>query len=468
MRTALLTILSCTALSACSLAPTFDATRDPHLPEMAQFEGTGAPGESFATIGWWDFFQDEDLKRLITATLKDNRSLQLSAARVTESRALIGFVRADQFPFLDISATAQRADLGNARGASGPFNDFGTFGNLSFEVDLWGRYQNATEAQRHVLLSSEYAHRTVTLSLVAQAAQLYFSLVDLDNRLKISERTITNRADATKLIRARFDKGIIPQLDVNQAEIEEADAHITRASLQRERRIVENALQALQGQTRGSIIRGNSLHESFKSPSIPLGVPAALLSRRPDVQAAEEDVRAEYARIGVAEAQRLPSLSLVGSLGLRSSDSSEFFENDALSWDAGGGIFSPLLNYGKNIARVEAQTARAEQALRRYEETVIRAVQEVEDAVASIETYNDEYQARRSQRKAAQNAARLSRARYNDGVAPYLEVLDIERSLFDAELGESVTYQRYLSSIVQLYKALGGGWSSQDQEASAQ
>ena len=217
-------------------------------------------------------------------------------------------------------------------------------------------------------------------------------------------------------------------------------------------------MQAIQGQTSGEIKRNKTLTDSFKTFDIPAGVPAALLSRRPDVQAAEETVRAEYARIGVAEAQRLPTLSLFGSLGLRSSDDSNFLDADSKSWGFGGGLFSPLLDWGKNKARAEAQTARAEQAVKQYEETVIRSVEEVNDAIASVETYKKEYLAWSEQKVAAANAGRLSWARYNDGVAPFIEVLDIERSLFDAELGESLTYQLYLSSIVKLYKALGGGW----------
>ncbi len=451
--------LSMACLVSCSLAPTFSPEQDATIELPDTFVGGLPKGESIANTAWWDLFKDSELKSLVQATLEDNRTLRQSAARIAEAQALVGFVRADQFPFLDISASAQRGDLGNAIGAEGIVNDFGAFGDLSFEVDLWGRYRNATAAQRHELLSSEYGFRSITISLVAQVAQLYFTLVDLDNRVAISNRTIANRHDATKLITARFSKGIIPMLDVNQAQIEEAEARIELASLERERRIVINALLALEGKTSGKIVRKRSLENTYDFLDIPTGVPAALLSRRPDVQAAEEVVRAEYARIGIAEAQRLPSLSLFGSLGLRSSESDDFFDSDSRSWNAGGGLFGPLLNWGKNKSRVEAQDARAEQALQSYEDTVIRAVQEVEDAIASIETYKQEYTARTSQRVAATNAARLSRARYNDGVAPYLEVLDVERSLFQAELGESATFQRYLSSIVQLYKALGGGWN---------
>lgn len=450
-------------LASCSLAPTFSPVVDSSvtLPEVS--EGVAVRGESIANKAWWDIFQDQHLRTLIEHVLADNRSLAISAARIMEARALLGFVRADQFPFLDVAASAQRGDLGNVEGTTGPINDFSMLGELSFEVDLWGKLRNATEAQRRDLLSTEAAYRTVTIALVSETARLYFTLVDLDNRVMIAQRTIENRSNATRLIRARFEKGIIPQLDLNQAQIEEADAKISLAALERERRIVENALRSLQGRTGGEVLRRASLEGSLKTLDIPGDVPAALLSRRPDVQAAEEAVHSAYALIGVAEAQRLPSLSLTGSLGLRSDTDSGFFDADSRSWSAGGGLFGPLLNWNKNISRVEVQNARAEQALNNYEDRLISAAQEVSDALIAITTYQDELIARGMQREAAANAARLSRARYDDGIAPYIEVLDIERSLFSAELGESEAQQRYLSAIVQLYKALGGGWQVPDQ-----
>lgn len=441
--------------AGCSLAPDYQR---PELPIGDKYEGSIPDGQAIANTAWWDLFKDPALHVLINAALKENRSLQVMAARVAEARALVGYVRADQYPFVDISGLAGRNDAGGALQGLGPVNDFGVFADLSFEVDLWGRLWNATEAQQRELLSAQHTQHSLLISLVAQTAQLYFNLIDLDMRAAIAERTIGNRRNATRLIRARFSQGIIPELDVNQAEIEEGDAMVSLAAIERERRLVLNALQTICGRSLGPVDRRATLADSFSVFELPAGVPAGLLERRPDVMAAEEAIRAEYARIGVAEAQRLPGLSILGSLGLRSQKSQDLFDVDSRSWSIGGQLLSPLIDWGKNKARVEAQKARAQQALKSYEDTVLRAVEEVEDAVASIETYRTEHEARKMQVKAASNAARLSRARYDDGVTPYLEVLDIERSLFDAELGASLTYQRYLSSLAQLYKALGGGW----------
>jgi len=291
--------------AGCSLAPDYER---PVIPLGEKYEGPVIQGESAANLQWWDLFKDPALQSLIRQTLNENRNLQIMLARVAEARALVGYVRADQFPFVDISASAGRSAAGSAVGYVGPVNDFGAFADLSFEVDLWAKLYNATEAQQRLLISEQYTQNSVVISLVAQTAQLYFTLVDLDTRIAIAERTLANRRESTRLIRARFSQVIIPELDVNQAEIEEGDAQASLATLERDRRLVINALQTLSGRAYGQIERRPSLEGSIMLYELPPGVPAVLLQRRPDIMAAEEVIRAEYASIGVAEAQRLPSI----------------------------------------------------------------------------------------------------------------------------------------------------------------
>ena len=217
-------------------------------------------------------------------------------------------------------------------------------------------------------------------------------------------------------------------------------------------------MRVILGQTSGEIQRASYLSRSVIKFELPAQVPATLLERRPDLQQSEALVRAEYERVGIARAQQLPAVSLFGFLGLRSSETDDFFSSNGKSWGIGAGLLSPLIDWGKNAARVEAEKARAEQTVLAYEQAVFRSVQEVEDALVGISTFEEEHKHRQLQVKSASNAARLSRARYDDGVAPYLEVLDVERSQFSAELADSSTFRQYLSSIVLLYKALGGGW----------
>lgn len=445
-------------LSACSLGP--DYTR-PEVTLPEHYVEPPVSGDSFANLPWWEVFKDEKLRELIRVALAENKDLLVAAARIDQARALLGFTRADQFPRLDGSGNGSRIEPGKESFVSvaEEFNDFGLFGALAFELDIWGKLRRATEAQRAELLATEYIRSAVTISLVSQVASTYFLLLDLDNRLSLSKVTLKNRGNATAIIQARFDKGVVAELDLNQAQIEESDAAVTVASLQRDLRQGENALSILLGKPPSIIVRGAGLEKQLLSTEVPAGFPASLLERRPDVIAAEERLKAEVARIGVAKAQRLPSLNLLGFVGLQSEETSELLTRDAFTWSIGGDFLGPLIDFGKGRSRVAGAEARAEEARHGYEQTVIQAVREVEDAAVAIRTFAEEYKSRTAQAKAARNAAKLSRARYDEGVTSYLEVLDIERSLFDAELSASIARQRHLSSVVQLYKALGGGWS---------
>jgi multidrug efflux system outer membrane protein len=337
--------------------------------------------------------------------------------------------------------------------------DYGLAANLSFELDLWGQYRRATEAAQADLLATEAAYRNVTISLVANVASFYLLLRDLDQRLQISRDTVETRRESLQIIEARFDKGTVPELDVNQAEVELAVAEAAVANFERQVVQAENALRILLGRNPGPVTRGLRLDEQVFPPAVPAGLPSELVQRRPDVVQAEEILIAETARIGVAEALRYPSISLTGSFGWASDELSGLTSSSAETWGFGGGLFAPIFNSGALEAQAEAQRERTEQALLDYELTLQQAFREVEDALVAVRTFREEHAARLRQVTAARNAARLSKARYDGGVVDYLEVLDSERARFNAELDESATLQRYLNAIVELYKALGGGWN---------
>jgi multidrug efflux system outer membrane protein len=284
-------------------------------------------------------------------------------------------------------------------------------------------------------------------------------LSDLDARLAISRRTVEGRAGSLEIIQARFDQGTVPELDVNQAQIELSIAEAAVASFERQVAQVEHALATLLGRSPGPITRGMALDEQVFPPEVPAGLPSELLKRRPDVVDAEERLVSATALVGVAEALRYPSITLTGRLGAISDDLADLDSSDAETWNIAGGIFAPIFNAGQLRAQADAQRARAEQALRDYEAILLQSFREVEDALVAVRTLRDEHAARNRQVVAARNAARLSRARYDGGVVDYLEVLDSERSLFGSELDESATLRQSLDSVVLLYKALGGGWS---------
>ena len=455
-------------LGGCAAGPDYER---PELEVPENYIQPVQQGESFANTPWWELFEDPQLQELIRIALEENQDLGIAAARVEEFRAVLGVTRADQFPTVDITASgAQTEGSDNVFPGSVPgfgndkVENYRLSADVFWELDLFGRLRRSTEAARAQLLATEEAQRSITISLVASVASSYMLLRDLDAQLEIARRTESTRTDSLGIIQARFDKGTVPKLDVNQAEIELAVAQAAVAVAERAVTQTENALAVLLGRNPGAIPRGLALEQQTLPPGIPSGLPSELLQRRPDVLASEAELAAQTARIGVAQAARWPSLSLTGALGFESDDLSTLTDSGSDFWSAGLGIVQPLFNAGRNRSRVEAEEARTEQALLAYEQTVQRAFREVEDALVAVRTYRAEHEARKRQVAAARSAATLSRARYDGGVTSYLEVLDTERSLFNAELTESQTLRLYINAIIELYKALGGGWNPESNE----
>jgi len=455
-----LLVLALTA-SGCAVGPKYVR------PEMEVPEGYVQPASpestAAANLPWWDLFQDAQLDTLLRTALAENKDLKISMARIDEARAALGISRADQFPSIQYSGAAARGKTSEevVRGVGGSTtNHFNLGADRFYEADLWGKYRRATESSRAALLSTEYAATNVTISLVANVASTYFLLRDLDARLEIARQTLVSRQDALKLMRDKFEGGIIPELDVHQAEIQEAIAAAAVPELEAQMVQTQNALSILLGHPPGPIVRGLTLEEQVLPPDIPAGLPADLLERRPDVRATEEALHAQTARIGVAQAARLPAISLTAAGGVESSDLDQFFTQGASFWNIGANLFGPLLDFGKRKSAVEVERARTEQAVQQYELSVLQALREVEDALISVRTSRERYVALQRQVVAAQSALTLSQLRYDGGVTSYLEVLDSERSLFESQLLESQVLQQHLVSIVQLYKALGGGWQT--------
>ena len=447
-------------VAGCTLTPDYER------PELAVPQAYVEPAKteaSFANLPWWELFEDDVLVSLIQASLEHNKDLAIAVARIDEARAALGVVRANQYPFIDAGASAGRTKGSEAiNPLSSDSSDFyDVTAQATFEVDLWGRLSRSTEAARAELLATEATQRNVTITLVSQVATTYLLLLDLDERLAISRRTRETREEYLGIIQARFDKGTVPQLDVAQAEIEAADAEASIATFDRLVHQTENALRVLIGAYPGPIARGTTLEDQQMRGDIPAGLPIELLERRPDVFAAEQQLAAETARIGVARANRLPSLALTGSYGSQTEEFSDLLSGNSERWSFFADLFAPIFNSGQLKNLETAQRARTEQALLSYELTVLEALRDVEDRLIEVRTNAAEHKARLRQREAARDAARLSRARYDGGVVSYLEVLDSERSLFQAELLASQTTQQQLSAVVRLYQALGGGWPAQ-------
>lgn len=461
-RTALTVLLPALLLAGCKMGPDYV---QPPVPQPETYRQPAPSGESIANVDWWDLFQDPVLQGLIGIALEENRDLRVALARIAEARAQAGFAKADLYPRVDIAAGADLAEARTDEGDGVPTRDVFLAADVSYEVDLWGRIRRANEAAVQELLATEEAYRSVTITLVSDVASLYLSLLDLDNRLDIARRTVDARRESYEIMRIRHEAGMINEVDLNQSEILLADAEASVEVFLRSRVQTENAISVLLGSTPEEIQRGLSLAEQVFPPEIPVGLPSELIQRRPDILQAERRLAAQTARIGVAEALKFPSLRLTGTAGVSSDLTDGGLTTGFLG--LGASLLAPIFNAGKNQRRVEIEVARTEQLLNQYEQTILTAFREVEDAIVATYTYRSEHEARQRQVEAATNAANLSWVRYEGGMTSYLEVLDLQRSQFSAELQASAALQQQLASVVELYKALGGGWSVAEAETGA-
>ena len=406
--------------------------------------------ESVADTPWWELFGDSVLVALIDTALVNNRDLRASVARITESRAALGIVRSQLFPRLDYAADGSYSGtLGEDGEADGTA---GAFLAASWQVDLWGRFRRQKEAALQELLATEEAYRGVTISLVAEIANGYLLLRDLDNRLDISEKTLELWQERLDVVQTRFDAGMVNEVDLNQAQIQVYQAEAQVQAFDRLRGQTENAISILIGDLPGDIDRGLPLVEQVFPPDIPSGLPSDLLQRRPDIMQAERQLHAQTARIGAAQALRFPQFSLTADLG------AQFADNTTGLFGLGAQLLGPIYNAGQISSEIEVELARTEQLINVYEQTILNAYREVDDALISVRTYRAEFDARSRQVVAAKHAAELSWTRYEGGLTSYLEVLDLQRSWFSSRLSASETLQLQLTSIVRLYQALGGGW----------
>jgi len=449
-----LTVFAVILVSGCTMGPKFEKPVV-ETPEMYRSQVSNA--DSIINLAWWELFQDTTLDTLVENALKNNREIQIAASRMEEARAFLGFTKADQYPKVDISANATRGNLVQGIQLEELSNNFFIAPVLGWELDFWGKYRQASEAARSELLASEFGLRKLQISLITDVVSTYFSLIDFRQRLNIARSTLELREKSLDIMQKRFDKGIIPEIDVYQARIQREIAAGAIPLFERQLILTENILSILLGRLPQSYMLDEGPDLFLQPPDIPAGLPAQLLERRPDIAEAEFLLRAQTARIGVAEAQRLPSISLTGMLGKATDDLSQLSTGE-LGWSISGTLFGPIFNFNKNIRRVDIEEERARQALLRYESTVLQAFREVEDALAEVQTYRDQLTAKQREYEAAYGAAQLSRSRYDKGVTSYLEVLEAERSLFNVELQYSEIRAFFNNSYVRLYKALGGGW----------
>ena len=417
--------------------------------------------DSITNMDWWDVYQDTVLQSLIQYAVDSNLNLLTAVARVEEAQAILGYSKANLGPSFGVSAAARARDFGDQAGEAGVAfntNSYSVLGNISWEIDIWGKLRHANRAAYADLMSTEENRKSIYISLVSQVAELYFNMRGLDDRLKITQRTYETRLEYLRIINLRFEKGEVSELDKLQAEQIAADAKAQLYSLERAIIFTENAINILVGKPYSPIVRGLQNDQQFLPLDIPSGLPSELLERRPDIQSAEQQLVAQTERIGVAVAMRFPTLSLTGLLGVASPDISKLFVPGAVLGSVTGQLAGPLFQFGQNKRRVEAERARAKQYAYQYEQTILEAFAEVENSLAEIRTYTNEFEARQQQVAATEKSLMLSKALYDNGYTSFLQVLDAERNLYYSEFEKSLALQNQLTSSVRLYKALGGGW----------
>jgi multidrug efflux system outer membrane protein len=442
-------------LSGCMLGPDFQKPQYSG-PERYRFDTAGIT--TTVNLRWWELMDDPVLDTLIKTAIEENKDVLIAAARLESARINIGYTKAEQWPVFNFGAGVSGS--GTESSVTSGFTIYPAF---SWEIGFWGKYRRMNEAARAEYIASEYAKRTVQLSLVSAVASTYFSILASYDQLAIAENTLATRDSALIIMNDKYEGGMITRMDYNQAKIQRDIAAATIPTYKRIIAINENSLSILLGKMPQHIIVGRPFYEHKYEMDIPAGVPSELIKRRPDVMQAEALYEAQNARIGVAEALRWPSLSLTGLLGVASTDLLSL-NAIGLTWSASADILGPLFMFKQNKNRVEMAKQNALMSLINYEKTVQQAFKDVEDALVSISTYREEVKVQESRTKTAVESEALSYVRYNEGSTTYLEVLEQQRESFSSQLQVLTARLNLLNSYILLYKALGGGWLSPEEE----
>lgn len=427
--------------------------------DKAPQQASAASEPSFGDQKWWEVFQDPQLQQLIRTALEQNYDVRIAATRILQAQAVLGITRADQLPTVGAGASAVNQRSAKQKPLPELETNASAVGaSMSWDLDFWGKYRRATEAARANLLATEWARRAVTNTLVSQVAAAYFELRTYDLQLEIAKRTLASRQESLQLTRTLADGGAGTMLDVRQAEQLVAVAAGNIPDLERRIQQQENLISALLGNNPGPIARGMKLTEQPHLPEVPAGIPSRLLERRPDIRAAEAQLMAANAQIGVAKAAYFPQITLTATGGFQSSALTSLFTGPAGFWNFGGSLAQPIFAGGRIKSGARLSEARQEEMVLTYQQTIQQAFRGVSDALVG---YEKSHEFRRHQEelvRAAQDAAQLSETRYQGGATSYLEVLTNETNAFNAELGLTQAQLSELLNLVEIYRNLGGGW----------
>lgn len=461
------TLVALLAAGCASLAPEYQR---PALPVPATYAEAGHPGhpglaaqqpDAAARITWQGYFSDPTLQGLIATALDNNRDLRAALLRVEEARALYGIQRADQFPTIGVQADGSRSRVPGDLNLTGQPQVTSQYqvgvGMASWELDFWGRVRSLNEAALQNYLATEAAGQAATLSLIAQVADSYLTLRELDERLELTRETIESRAESLRIFRRRFEVGAISKLDLTQVETLWQQAKALGAELEQTRAAQAHSLELLVGAPLNLPQHQTRLNDDAVMHALPAGLPSDLLTNRPDIVAAEHQLQAANANIGAARAAFLPSITLTGAFGTASAELDGLFAGGSRAWNFAPSINLPIFDAGRRQASLDLTEVRRDQAVANYEKTIQTAFRDVSDALSARRWLADQVEVLRATVAAQEERARLAQLRYDHGASPYLEVLDAKRDLLAAQQQLVQTRRALLSSRVGLYAALGGG-----------
>lgn len=458
-------LVAACALAGCAVGPVY---RRPDVAPVAEFRSQVGPSEatSIADLPWWSIFNDRVLQSLIAEALTNNYDLQVAVTRIEQARAYVGVAQADFYPQVGYQGLAARQKaFYPLEGSTGnpSFNAFGGLLNAAWELDVWGRIRHSTEAARASLYAQEDVRRGVMLTLVSSVAASYFSLIELDRELAIAKESREIYRQTLDLFSSRFQAGRDSKLGVMRAQAAYDSSAASIASVNRAIVQQENALSVLLGGYPKAINRGMPLTEQV-TPLTPVGLTTDVLKRRPDIQQAEQVMIGANAEIGVAVANFYPTIGLSALFGGQSPKSGDVFKSDFDIWSLGGFIAGPIFEGGRLKSAYQAQQAYWDQTIAQYKQTIVIAYRETSDALIAQQTLVDQRAALQSQVVALKESVDLSIDRYNAGRASYFEVLEAQQLLFPSESALAQAQRDQLLAVVNLYKALGGGWNLKDSE----
>ncbi len=472
----LMPLLLGTMLTACAVGPDYEAPGFA-MPESWPWETPtthimSAQTPTAISATWWEGFNDPTLTALITEGLQNNDDLRIAASRVAQARGLLSQREVDLYPDLGIEAGASRtSDSARSTFGSGfaandkPYNSYSLATVFDYEIDIWGRLRRATESATAQLFAAQANRDAIRLAIASDIASGYFNLLALDAQILVTDNTIKARSEAYDYQNKQYDQGAADTLTFKQAEAELASARAQLPILQQARYEQQSALSVLLGREPVELAKGLVTPEKLidalpNPPHMPADVPSSLIERRPDIAAAEQKLIAANADIGVAKSDYFPRLSLTALLGLGSAEAGDLLSSSARKWSAAAGIAQPIIGLLRTDARVDSAQARKDEALATYQQSVRMAFKDVLDSMSALDTTTRRIDAETAHTNARSDTLQQAQLRYDAGYSNYLELLDAQRFLYQAQLDRITAKRDRLNASVSLYKALGGGWDN--------